>query len=183
LYWDNTAAGGAINVTSIQFGDGTIQVSSAPTSVGGAGTVTSSFTSVTSSYTTTSASAQNATGLSFAIGASETWSFEFFIFHGCDNTGGNKFAITVPAGASFRSVAVGKAAATTAIRSERMEVSGTLTSAFNAEANSNGWTQINGTVTSSGTSGTVQLQYASATAGQTTTIQVGSHINARKTSP
>jgi hypothetical protein len=102
-----------------------------------------------SSITTTSASTQAVTALDFPIGANETWSFDYFIFNGCDNTGGTKFALEAPSGAVYRSVAYGTAATGTAFRIDRIET-------------------------------TFHFKFASTTGTQTSAINVGSHVNARR---
>lgn len=152
-----------------------------PTWAGGWTTNSATMTAiVNSSFTTTSGTGVDVSSMVFSIGANENWSFEFFLLNGCDNTGGNKFALTVPSGATFRALAFGEAATGTAVRVDRMDTSGTLTGAFNAQTNSNGYTTITGTVTNGATPGLVQLQAASTTGGQTTALHIGTHMNARK---
>lgn len=134
----------------------------------------------TSNQTTTSNSATNVNNMSFSIGANDVWSFEFRMQNGCSSTGGVKWALTVPTGATFRATAQGMAASATARTSSVMSVSGTLSIAFNAVANQNGFTDITGTVAGGGTAGTVQLQVASTTNGQTTTVYGNSYMVARR---
>lgn len=130
--------------------------------------------------TTTSNSATNVNNMSFTIGATDVWAFEFFMHNGCSGNGGLKYAITVPAGATFEAVADGMAGSVTGRTSSIMSVSGTLSVAFNATSNQNGFARITGTVVGGGTGGTVNLQYASGTNGQTSTIYASSYLIARR---
>jgi len=136
---------------------------------------------VTTTVTTTVIAAASVTGMSFAIPASETWSFEFFLQNGCSGIGGVKFAIVVPTGATFRAVAVGMSTAVTAVTSAVLTVSGTLSGvAFNAVALTTGWTRITGSVVNATTAGTVELRFASTTAAQTSSVYDKSYMTARK---
>ena len=135
---------------------------------------------VASNQTTTLTTAANVTNMVFAIPVSENWSFEFNISNGCNNIGGLKWAITVPTGATFRAVAVGMSTVATAATSAIMTVSGTLTIAFNAANLATGWTRITGTCANSTNTGNVQLQFASTTSGQTSTVFANSYFKARK---
>jgi hypothetical protein len=134
--------------------------------------------------TTTVIAPTNVTGMSFNIGANETWSFEFNIDNGCNNTGGVKYAITVPAGGVLNATALGLATSLTTIQFAQLIVSGTLTAAgFNRVNLATGFTRIVGVVANGATLGTVQLQFASTTAGQTSTVFANSYLAARRVSP
>jgi hypothetical protein len=135
---------------------------------------------VIANVTNTLITAANVTGLSFPIGANEVWSFEAHIQNGCSGTGGVKFALTVPAGASFRAVALGMAATAAALTSAVLTVSGTLSIAFNTAALVTGWTRITGLVRNGATPGTVQVQFAAGTAAQTSTVFADSFIHGQK---
>jgi hypothetical protein len=139
---------------------------------------------VASNLTTTVIAPSNVTGMSFSIGANETWSFEFNIDNGCNNIGGVKYAITIPAGGVLNASAEGMATSLTTIQYAQMIVSGTLTAAgFNRVNLATGFTRIAGVVANGGTAGTVQLQFASTTAGQTSTVFTNSYLAARRISP
>jgi len=142
--------------------------------------VSAAYARITADRTTTATGAANVTGMSFSVGANETWSFEFFLQNGCSGSGGIKWAITTPAGATFRAVADGMSTAVTARTSSIMTVSGTLSVAFNTVALATGFTRITGVVVNAGTPGTVQLQFASTTAGQTSTAFTNSYLIARE---
>lgn len=133
-----------------------------------------------SNLTTTSTSASDVTNLGFSIGAGEVWAYEFFMHNGCSNTGGIKYAITTTNGATFEAVADGMSTSATARTSSIMNASGTLSIAFNAVNNQNGFTRITGTAVGGGSAGAVQLRYASTTAGQTSTVYGSSYMIARR---
>lgn len=135
----------------------------------------------TADRTTTATAAANVTDLSFAIGANEVWGFEFFLQNGCASLSGIKWAITVPSGATFRGVAVGMAAAVTAVTSAILSVSGALSGvAFNAVALATGWTHITGSVANGATAGTVALQFATVSSGQASTVYANSLMTAQR---
>lgn len=146
--------------------------------------ITGSFAGYTKSYvswaasdqTTTANTGTNVTGLSFALAANEKRAFEFHIQNGCNNTGGVTYALTVPSGATFRANARGSSTGVTAMTSSTMTVSGTLTGAFNTVNSAGGWTTITGVVTNGSTAGTVQLQFASGTSTQTSTVFAQSYV-------
>jgi hypothetical protein len=133
-----------------------------------------------SSFTTTSGSGVNVSSFSFSMGPNQKWVYDIWLQNGCDNTGGNKFALVFPTGAVTRAQIKGMGATTTSIKAERMDTSTTLSSAFNAQTNSNGWTEIKGTIQTSTTAGDLVLQAASTTGGQTTAIHIGSWIKAER---
>jgi len=135
---------------------------------------------VAADRTTTVVTAANVTDMSFAIAASETWSVEWNLQNGCSGIGGVKWAITVPAGATFRGVADGMSTGITARTSAVMTVSGTLTIAFNAVASTAGFTRITAVIANGVTAGTVALQFASTTAAQTSTVYANSSQVARR---
>lgn len=100
--------------------------------------------------------------------------------NGCSNTGGLKYALVVPSGAAFMATFQGMAASQSAQQSGVLSAAGTLSATLNAVSNQNGWTRISGTVVNGETTGTVKLQFASTTAGQTSTVYANSNLTARK---
>jgi hypothetical protein len=135
-----------------------------------------------SNVTTTSTSAANVTGASFAIGANENWSFEFYGRIGCDNTGGVKFAADVPSGATLLAQAVGVGASATTVTSALLTSDNALSGvAFNSVNDQNGWVRITGHVRNSSNAGNIQITFASATSGQTSTVYVDSTLVGRRT--
>lgn len=116
--------------------------------------------------------------LTFPLLANNNYTFEFNLHVGCSGVGGVKFAITVPSGAIFRAEALGIGATAGAITSALLSSSGVLSSAFNLVSLQTGWVRIYGAVIVGGTPGTLKLQFASGTAGQTSTIYNTSSFNA-----
>jgi hypothetical protein len=132
--------------------------------------------------TTTLLTAQNITGLSFAVNSGEVWSFECYIRNNKSAlTAGIKYAVNAPATSTLEGQIQGTTSATTAIQHERISALATLTTAaFNTVANAEGFVSIVGVVVAGG-NGTVQIQHASVTSG-TATARVNSYITARKIS-
>jgi hypothetical protein len=136
---------------------------------------------ITGTQSTTSNSASNILGANFSVAANETWSFEFNIQIGCSGVGGVRFALTFPGAANLRSVLVGTSTGSTSQDSEVISTSGTLTTvAFNSVNSQDGFLRVTGTIFNGAASGTVQLQYASQTGGQTSTVYAHSTITASK---
>jgi hypothetical protein len=128
--------------------------------------------------TTTSNVAGSITGLSFSAAASAVYKIEGFLHIGCDNTGGVVFAVTLPASATVFLYYFGNSSSATAFLSTTNSAGSTLTgTAHCTQNNALRGVHINGTITTAGTSGTVQFQFASGTNTQTSTIyQEGSFI-------
>lgn len=121
-----------------------------------------------SDITTTSNTAQNITGLvTGTLEINSTYIIECRIRLRCNNTGGVKIGATIPSGATLSLTIFGIGATNSLFMSS---TSGALSaSAFNLGAfTSNLW--VFGRVTTGGTSGSVQVQFASGASGQTSTI-------------
>lgn len=136
----------------------------------------------TTDQSTTSTTAVNDNDLSFTVGANETWSFEFnlIVSDNSSGTNGYRTAITVPSGGSINFMAVGNGSSNTSVTYENITSAGTLSASGNlfSKGISAGWLRVSGVVTNGGTSGTVQLQFAS---GNGTAItKGGSYLTARK---
>jgi hypothetical protein len=122
--------------------------------------------------TTTSNTASNITGLvTSTLAANSTYYFSGRFRIGCNNTGGMKFAVTVPTGATPHIAFLaanntgGTAFAVTTV------IAASTLSAVNVNAFSGtGTCIVHGVVVTSATAGTVQFQFASGTSGQTSTI-------------
>jgi len=121
-----------------------------------------------SDITTTSNTAQNITGLvTGTLEINSTYIIECRIRLRCNNTGGVKIGATIPSGATLSLTIFGIGATNSLFISS---TSGALSaSAFNLGAfTSILW--VFGRVTTGGASGSVQVQFASGTSGQTSTI-------------
>lgn len=141
-------------------------------------TYNKAYAALTSQFDTTSGSLVNVTGLLFAIPANEEWEFFFMLNNACDNTGGLKYAITFPASATMTSYQVGNSSGTGTQTSGVPTTSGGAGPTFNTAALSTLSTRINGVVRNSTNAGNVQLQINSVTAGQQSSVLVGSYIKA-----
>ena len=120
---------------------------------------------------TTSDVAANVTDMVYALEASTTYVITGFYKTGCNNTGGIKLAYVVPAGASMYFGHQGTTTSNAAFQSLNSLVSGTLLSvAYNRENANPRTVFFTGTVTTAGTAGDLQLQLASGTNTQTSTL-------------
>jgi hypothetical protein len=131
---------------------------------------------IAADITTTLATAQTATGLSFPIAANEVYQFAAELFIACSSTGGLKFAIDIPTSATIKASVLGESSGPTAFLEQFITADATLiATAINTFAGSSR-VRIEGIVANGANAGTVQVQYAAGTAGQTATIQANSHV-------
>lgn len=136
---------------------------------------------ITTTQSTTADTATSIAGANFSLSAGEIWFFEFNMQIGCSANDGIKFAITFPAGASLRCVAVGMDNSPVHQISQIISTSGVLsTVSFNNTSSQEGFLKLVGTIINSTTAGDVQLQYASGSLGQTSTIYEHSVLSAHK---
>lgn len=121
------------------------------------------------------------TGWSFAIGASEVWSFECHIT-GTGPAGGMKFQVTGPAigAGSLRVTTFGETTAVTAVSSDTVtafsSASGTYLTAIT------GIVHIWGCITNGVNAGTIAVQFEPAVSAQSAQILANSYIKARRIS-
>lgn len=136
---------------------------------------------LTGDVTTTSASAGDVTGLSFSIGANEVWQFEAHLMTKCSTANGHKWAVNVPASAAVTASLRGSRASTASIISDDIVADDTLSAAVGTGTYATGgWVDIVGIVANSTTAGSVQIRFASATGGDTTTAKAQSYVTARR---
>jgi hypothetical protein len=122
-----------------------------------------------SNVTTTSATAVDVTGLvTPTLPASSTWYFEVLLTTACTGAGGIKFGFTAPSGAAGTLFIEGTSTAMTGYQQSNTTgaLSGTGVNRFNGPA----VTKMYGRVIMGVTAGAIQLQFASGTSGQTSTI-------------
>lgn len=125
----------------------------------------------TGDQTTTINTSTAITGLSFAAAANSMYEFNGFMRIGCNNTGGVKIDVTLPASATVGIVVNGTTTANTIAVMNAIVSSATLTTtAFCQENNANRWLRVSGTITTAGTAGTVTVGFASGTSTQTSTV-------------
>jgi hypothetical protein len=115
------------------------------------------------------------------MGANEVWVLEFNLTAQCSSTGGTKFQITAPAGATIEGWIESSTSAITTFSYQRITAINTLNvTALHTVATTPGPDYIWVRVKNSSTAGTCGLGFASVTAGQTTTIFAGSCVFGRK---
>jgi hypothetical protein len=132
---------------------------------------------VAADQTTTLNTAVDITGMVFAALANTKYRVQGKFRIGCNNSGGVKFAITVPGAATMFMTIFGFTTGAGVYLSSSVTGSGTLTTGAFCQVNSsNGWVQIDGTITTVGTAGNIQVQFASATSTQTSTIYSESYL-------
>lgn len=145
-----------------------------PTGATGAGFTTAYLSSA---FNTTNNTATNVTGLSFSVGTSEVWILEFEGSVVCSGTGGVKYAINAPAGTVIDGWLFSSTNALASVSHQPITAIATLTSVpVHTTAGLKGPDRICVRLATSSTSGTVQLQVASGTSGQTTNISALGYI-------
>jgi hypothetical protein len=118
------------------------------------------------------------TGLSINTVANKRYAFEGYFRVGCSSTGGLRFSVTAPSGATLNVGFMGPAVPNSSNGIQQfINASGTQTAAL-ANANSSlGIIKIYGEVSTGATTGTIQVGFAPAVSNQTATIyQNGTNI-------
>jgi hypothetical protein len=118
------------------------------------------------------------TGMSFSVGASETWSFEFNLQNGCSGAGGLQYALTFPS-ATLRATVVGMGTGTAVLASSVITASGGASGTLNSVVSAAGWTRICGSITTTA-GGTVLLRFQGMVNTQTSTVYANSYLTARR---
>ena len=146
------------------------------TTIGTTCTYTGTFWDYTKEYyatvnsTTTVITATTITGLTtFVLEANSTYAISGQYFYGCNNTGGVKFGHSLPSGGlstvSYNGISTSSTGFQTGVTSN-----GNLnTTAFNRVA-LNSYITFGGLITTVATAGSIDMQFASGTAAQTSTI-------------
>ena len=125
---------------------------------------------VTSNVTTTATTASTITGLTtFTLEANSTYNINGQFLIGCNGVGGVKFGNTLPAGgaSAFSFSGIATSAAT---YQQTANSSGTLTATAINRFSGVSYLIFGGLITTAATAGTVDMQFASGTVGQTSTI-------------
>ena len=125
---------------------------------------------VTSNVTTTATTASTITGLTtFILEANSTYNINGQFLIGCNGVGGVKFGNTLPAGgaSAFSFSGIATSAAT---YQQTANSSGTLTATAINRFSGVSYLIFGGLITTAATAGTVDMQFASGTVGQTSTI-------------
>lgn len=135
-----------------------------------------------SNFTTTAATA-TATLLSFNVGVNEVWIVDVQLTAQCSSTGGVKYAVAAPTGATIEGWVYSSGAAILTLIYQRLTAIGTLTSTLvHTVATTPAPDMLRFTVTNGSTTGAVTVQAASGTPGQTTTIFAGASLTAHRVS-
>lgn len=138
-----------------------------------------------SNFTTTNTTATDITGMSWAIGANETWEFTADLKVGSSSAAGIKIAVNTPASPTSLSAYVyGQVASNTAFAEEEITGDATLTTtAFNTggltTAAVGAFIHIRGIVVNGSNAGNVFIDIGKVTSG-TATVYTLSHLKATK---
>jgi len=125
---------------------------------------------VTANVTTTVITASTITGLTtFTLEANSTYNLNGQFYVGCNNTGGVKFGNTLPAGAVSLYYLNGISTVGTGFL-QTASSNGALTATGINRVNGFSYLTFSGLITTAATAGTVSMQFASATAAQTSTV-------------
>ena len=135
-----------------------------------------------SSDFTTSSDVMADTGLTFNIGANETWLINLAGQNGCNNVGGLKYLINTPAGSVTRARLIGTTSGNTALTSNIMTTNTECAVNLNTVNSTGGFAEIIGTVVNGATAGVVKIQIRSITNTQTSTLFKESTLQATRIS-
>jgi len=127
---------------------------------------------LSSNVTTTLDTAVDVTGLSFSLAANSKYKARFTTRIGCSGTGGVKFGYSCPVDTVASTSYIGSGANTGAQTAAGGSSTGSALSSlvFNAVAQSIGMYWVEYLIVTGATAGTFQVQFASTTAGQTSTV-------------
>jgi hypothetical protein len=135
---------------------------------------------LTTNFTTTNLTATT-TALSFNIGANEVWVVDVQLTAQCSSTGGMKYAVAAPAGATIEGWVYSSTTTITTLSYQRLTAIATLTAtALHTVATTPAPDILRFTIVNAGTAGVVVIQAASVTSGQTTTVFAGSWLHAQR---
>lgn len=130
---------------------------------------------------TNSSTVQNDDDLAFAIGASEVWSFALFLTITSGTTPDFRLTFTVPSGATIRIGGTMLRAAGDSNNATAQHLIGDGTTTYDVNADAFATLTLQGYVVNSTNAGTVQLQWAQATADMSdTVVQAGSWLKAKR---
>ena len=125
---------------------------------------------VTANVTTTAITASNITGLTtFILEANSTYAISGAFLIGCNNTGGIKFGNTLPAGGASYINYVGTSTTVTGLQ-QMPSLNGALIATAINRFNGPSYLTFGGSITTVATAGSIDMQFASGVAAQTSTI-------------
>lgn len=132
-------------------------------------TTIQSITISGASVTTTANTAQDITGLvTPTLPANSVWFFEIDMLISCTGTGGVRLGFTAPSGATGQLSVIGTGTSLTSYL--QTSTTGALPAIAMNRFNGGSYVRMTGRVKIGATAGAVQLQFASGTSGQTSTI-------------
>lgn len=131
-------------------------------------------------FTTTATAAANVSTLQFPVAAGEVWVVECQLTAQCSGTGGVAYAIAAPAGSTIEGWVLSSTSTITTLSYQRITAINTLTTtAVHTVATTPAPDRVVFTITA-GATGTVALQAASKTSGQTTTVFANASMVAQR---
>lgn len=133
----------------------------------------------TTDATTTSNSTTSVNGFGYHIPANQTWAFEYNLLI-TGPTNGIHFGFNGPAASTITAVAFGSTSAVGTFSAASILFLNNVESVVFNSASTSITMRITGTMQTSSTSGTCQLQWESVTSGNTSTIKAGSYFIARR---
>ena len=150
-----------------------ISASAAASGFGSGGGINDQLVALSgANITTTSATLVDITGLvTPTLPTSSAWYFEIYLATTCTGTGGIKFGFTAPSGGTGFLYVEG--ISTTVTGYQFTVTTGTITGVGVTRVNGNAGARLFGRISIDTTPGVVQIQFASGTGGQTSTIGAG----------
>ena len=127
--------------------------------------------------------ATNITGLSFALGANETYTFEFNlkVQNGLSGTPSINYGFSGPGGGStLVAIVTGNSGSLSTIGSYVLTSLGSFTGNLNNLSSANNWVYIRGTFQTSTSAGTFQLRAQTTDVSNAGEVEAGSYFVARK---
>lgn len=128
----------------------------------------------TTTNTQNPAAPVNVTGASFAVGANQVWEATFYLHCTSTGTGGQKYLVTAPSGATISKLSWGPSTAISNMRSAYTSGGAEGTAYSNTAAIADFPALVHATITTAATAGTVQLQIANVTNGESQSVDDGS---------
>lgn len=117
------------------------------------------------------------TGLSFSAAANKIYYIYGAMRFGSGGAGGTKFSVTIPTGATIGFELIGTGSSQTNTSNANIDAGASLSLAFCTISSSAGVLHFKGTIETSSTAGTVQLNFAAGSAGQTSQInKLGTYL-------
>jgi len=134
---------------------------------------------LSSNFTTTLDTLQD-TPFVLPMEANETWIFAFRLQNGCNGSGGLKYAIDYPSGATLRCRFLGTGSGNAALVTQIVASTAEVVINLNTVNSQGGVTDIDGTIENGSSPGVLRLRIRAITGGETVTIHSASSVRAHK---